>query len=194
MAYANTSNGTERLKTARYVMASDRGYAVYYYHRRRGFRTFPLSPGVDPTNDQSVAKDFEARSHSYAILGYQPAPPKQRKPIDYMPSLYRLVVRAKGRAKDIGKDFDLTTDQVFALMEKQEYRCVLSGFKFALNERKSSARRVFAPSIDRIDCKRGYTIDNVRLVIVAVNIGLADFGDDAYIRVCRAVAKQSRKV
>ena len=41
----------------------------------------------------------------------------------------------------------------------------------------------YAPSLDRIDPKRGYTPDNVRLVVFAINTMLLDWGADRCLNV-----------
>lgn len=41
----------------------------------------------------------------------------------------------------------------------------------------------YSPSLDRIDTSRGYTKDNVRLVVYAVNIMLMDWGESIFARV-----------
>lgn len=55
-------------------------------------------------------------------------------------------------------------------------RCSVSGIPFDLNKCVASRRRPFAVSIDRIDCSAGYTKENCRIVCVAVNYAMSDWG------------------
>jgi hypothetical protein len=57
-------------------------------------------------------------------------------------------------------------------------RCELTGLPFDLTVRK--ARRWNSPSIDRIDAARGYTHDNVRFVVWALNAALSDWGERVF--------------
>jgi hypothetical protein len=52
----------------------------------------------------------------------------------------------------------------------------------------------FSPSIDRIDTVGGYTTDNVRLVCVAANFALNQWGDDVLRRLAHGVVKTERKI
>jgi hypothetical protein len=53
----------------------------------------------------------------------------------------------------------------------------------------------YAPSLDRIDCRKGYTKDNVRIVVYALNVMLMDWGEVVFSRVAASYryAKQQRK-
>jgi hypothetical protein len=44
----------------------------------------------------------------------------------------------------------------------------------------------FSPSLDKIDPKKGYTKDNVRLVITAINLALNNFGEELVAKVAQA--------
>ena len=57
--------------------------------------------------------------------------------------------------------------------------CELTGYPFDLTpaEEKGS-RRFNGPSLDRIDSKKGYTRDNVRVVLNIVNYGLNIWSED----------------
>lgn len=86
---------------------------------------------------------------------------------------------AKSRAKDKNLEFDLDLDFLKRLAESNNNRCVLTDLEFCLEPPKKGFRvNPKAPSIDRIDSKKGYTKDNVRLVLTCVNIALSNFGQD----------------
>lgn len=52
----------------------------------------------------------------------------------------------------------------------------------------------FAPSLDRISSRGGYTAGNVRLVCIAVNFGMGQWGEELYLTFARAAVEQSDKI
>ncbi len=54
----------------------------------------------------------------------------------------------------------------------------------------NSYRAPFAPSIDRINSEKGYTDGNVRLVCVAVNWALSDWGIEVFEKICSSVGSK----
>ena len=98
--------------------------------------------------------------------------------------LYRARVRAKGKARS----FKITASDIATLLERQGWCCALSGLPFSWTAgNKAGDRNPYAPSIDRIDSLIGYEPQNIRIVLSAVNAGLAEWGDDVYRKICRAV-------
>lgn len=98
--------------------------------------------------------------------------------------------RAIKRARAAGREFSLSEHDIECIYCAQEGLCAISGLSFDLAPHDTSARRPFAPSIDRVDSRQGYVLGNVRLVLTIVNIGMADWGEDTFRRMCRAVAKR----
>jgi len=46
--------------------------------------------------------------------------------------------------------------------------------------------RLYVPSLDRIVAGRGYTTDNARIVLLAVNVMLSDWGADVFEQVANS--------
>lgn len=109
----------------------------------------------------------------------------------YIHYIKRLVLGIKNRSVKLKLDFNIDIDFIENLLEKQNNKCSLTGISFEMGENnlRKSFRRPFAPSIDRIDCSKGYMQNNVRLVCVIVNLALNDFGDQDFDRMCMAYAK-----
>jgi hypothetical protein len=95
---------------------------------------------------------------------------------------------AKERARKRGLAFDLTLDWLLAAAKAQGFRCAVTGTRFFEKGPVKSQRDVYSPSLDRVDASRGYTTDNVRIVTVAANIMLQDWGED----VLKKIAKDYR--
>jgi hypothetical protein len=100
---------------------------------------------------------------------------------------------AKRRAKKRGLEFSLEVIDVLNRHADCKGCCEVSGIAFDLAKSMDHWRRPMAPSIDRIDPKRGYTPDNVRLVIYAVNAAMNEWGLELFLKVARAAAKKARQ-
>lgn len=85
-----------------------------------------------------------------------------------------MVASTRTRARKRGFDFDL--DQYIPELQSRVDAgfCEVTGQPFDL----SSGRKFNSPSFDRVDCSRGYTYDNVRVVLNLVNVALGDWGED----------------
>jgi hypothetical protein len=97
-----------------------------------------------------------------------------------------LILAAKRRAYKKLIEFDLSEQFIIELLHKQNNKCALTKIEFDILKIKKSKTRPFAMSIDRIDSSKGYTKDNVRLVCVAVNLALNEFGEDIFNKICKA--------
>lgn len=73
------------------------------------------------------------------------------------------------------------------MVKQQEMRCAVSRIPFSTWWPDGAHKRPYMPSIDRIDARGGYTIDNVRIVCVAINTLLQDWGDVVYRAIVREI-------
>jgi hypothetical protein len=87
-----------------------------------------------------------------------------------------VLVQCQQRAIGLRREFDLTEDWLIGEFERQDYRCALTGIPFQAGRTGGSRINPYAPSLDRIDCARGYTKDNVRVILASVNVALNNFG------------------
>lgn len=101
--------------------------------------------------------------------------------------LRRLQGRAGTRARRAQMAFTLPPEYTVKLDKDQDGRCAVTGLKFNL-ERFPDAlvKHPFAPSVDRRLSSGGYTEDNVRLVCVAVNFGMGQWGEEVFLTLARA--------
>jgi hypothetical protein len=76
---------------------------------------------------------------------------------------------AKIRAATKGIPFSLAAEDVAAMVERCNGACELSKIPFEFDKLGHRVKRPFAPSLDRIDHRKGYVAGNVRFVSVAAN-------------------------
>lgn len=101
-----------------------------------------------------------------------------------------LLNAAKWRAKQRGLTFALTDEWA---RERWTGRCELSDIPFVLGRRESGPK-TYSPSIDQIRAKGGYTPDNCRFVIWAVNALKHDGTDEDVYRIARAIVDKNPNV
>src|SRR5260370_1164588 len=108
--------------------------------------------------------------------------------------LRRLQMNARGQARKREIPFELPDGYAAELYRRQNGCCAVSGFRFNLKRYADAlVKHPFAPSIDRTLSSESYTIDNVRLVCVAVNFGMGQWGDEVYMTLAReAVAREAK--
>jgi hypothetical protein len=99
--------------------------------------------------------------------------------------LTRIYVKAKENAKARGIEFSINRDHVVMLFGKAGNRCQITGIPFNAFRPVGSTKRPWFPSLDRIDSSKGYTLDNCRMVCVAVNFAMGEWGE----WVLRAIAE-----
>ncbi len=88
----------------------------------------------------------------------------------------------------------LTVEILLNLLEKQNYKCALSGVDLTCLLTKGQKCLTNA-SVDRIIPGGPYTETNIQLVCVAVNRWRADLPQSEFIRWCKLITKhQERKV
>jgi len=101
----------------------------------------------------------------------------------------RAVYMAKNRAKAKRLPFDLTPEWVEERLSRGV--CEVSGLPFELGS--FGRKHPYAPSLDRIDSTKGYTPDNCRVVLWAVNAGLMEWGLGAALPIWEAVIRKSKE-
>jgi hypothetical protein len=108
--------------------------------------------------------------------------------------LYSLFAIARDRARRADLPFSIDLAWVLDTWERQEGLCALSALPLTLDRNPPGERffNPFNPSLDRRIPALGYTPENTRLVCVIVNLALNGFGDEAFLRMCRAVEAHHR--
>lgn len=119
---------------------------------------------------------------------------KPLPPIDK--SKYRnIYITARKNALNRGIDFELSYDDFYEMVQRSKEKCTVSGiaFDFSFKKHGIHRRRPFAPSIDRIDSMKSYSKENCRIVCVIVNMALNSWGDEPFLKMCKAVCRKHAK-
>ena len=102
--------------------------------------------------------------------------------------MYNLLEAARSRAKRKNIDLDIDLEFLLDLYEKQNGKCALTNIQFTFERNPEGIKNFlpYNPSIDRINPQKGYTRDNVRLLLVIMNLSLNNFGEECLYEVCKA--------
>lgn len=97
----------------------------------------------------------------------------------------QLLGSAKSRAKR--KHIEISITKEWILEKLNTGICELSGLAFDLSTTGRINRNPFSPSIDRIDCSKGYTPSNCRVILLSMNDALNQHGLEHFLKVAQAV-------
>lgn len=98
------------------------------------------------------------------------------------------------RAKRRNINFDLTHDYLKELLNKQNFKCALSGLEIKCSSRKERRVGNNIASLDKIDPKLGYVMGNVQWVHKDLNFMKQRFDQEKFIHYCTLVANNKRKI
>lgn len=103
-----------------------------------------------------------------------------------------LVRAAKTRAQAKGLPFLLDAHEI--IRKIQAGRCEVTGIPFFLKHHteKSTFKHPFSPSLDRIDPRKGYTADNVHVVVWIYNAAKGEGVHEDVLNLARALWIQER--
>lgn len=113
----------------------------------------------------------------------------------YSPGLDRYwslaIQRINAGARSRGLLVGIDKDDLLGLFLKQDGRCALTGLEMDWRAKGGTGRgqrALSAPSADRIDSQGNYTLDNVQIVMNAVNVMKNDLSTDQFVALCEQVA------
>lgn len=183
--------------TVRRTMTPYRNGPLYLTTREDlGIRNFIITGMVGDTRVRRSTRtaDLAEAKHQLDELliqlrnGWRPGD-GDSKELDWKQIARRMVRRHRIGAKVREIPFDLTASQVLRLMRAADFRCSISGIAFSRQPPEILARDPWAPSIDRIENRQGYVIDNIRIVCLAANLAMNEWGYDTLLRLANAVVR-----
>lgn len=92
----------------------------------------------------------------------------------------------RGSAKSRNISFNLTPKYMFELLQKQEYKCMLTKEDISFDSDEK-------PSLDRINSSLGYIKGNVQWVRKRINFMKNELTNEEFINLCELVTKVNKK-
>lgn len=99
---------------------------------------------------------------------------------------YNKFKRAANRR---GIEWCLTISDIDNLFERQRGLCAMSGVRLSFDHGQRNGCENGNASLDRVDSKRGYHLDNVHLVTKAINIGKQSRSYEEFVLMCMKVVE-----
>lgn len=152
-------------------------YAAFTLNGKRkeiSLRTFSVTVAVNRAKFLLPSMAGMRQSHSMKSMDYLPT----------QASYHRIFRTAKKRSKAAGTVFTITDEERDALIVRANGKCELSGVAFSLAKKDGWFRAPFSPSLDRIHASESYHASNVRLICVAMNWALQDWGESVFKALC----------
>lgn len=94
----------------------------------------------------------------------------------------------KRSAKNRNIDFDLKIQDLWALYLKQEKKCALSNLPINFRKRSKDTINNTA-SLDRVNSKNGYNINNVQWIHKDINRMKNSYSQEYFINICKLIAE-----
>jgi hypothetical protein len=102
----------------------------------------------------------------------------------------RIINQIKIHAKTKNRICSITEEDIFYLWIKQSKKCALSGIYIQFH----NTPKLSTASVDRIDSKKDYTIDNIQLLHKDINLSKRIYSDEYYIYLCKLVAENNKNL
>lgn len=101
---------------------------------------------------------------------------------------------AKRRATRKGREFTIDYQSAYNLWLRCDGKCEITGIPFDFTKLINQKARPFSPSIDRIDNSKGYELENVRVVCIAVNVAMNQWGESVLYKIAASLNGRSPNV
>ena len=92
------------------------------------------------------------------------------------------------RAKSRSIKWSLTQGEFSVIVKRSNGFCEVSGMPLTLSI--GMKKGPYGPSIDRIDSSLGYTKENIRLVCIAMNYAMNEWGFEAFLPIAISIAER----
>lgn len=107
--------------------------------------------------------------------------------------LWAMFERTRDRARSREIPFNLGRDQLRTIALRSEGCCELTGLSFSW-QNNGSRFPPFAPTLDRIHPRHGYSLGNCRMICHAANLALCDWGEEVFETIAFAFLKERGRI
>lgn len=154
-------------------------HAIWSLECRFNGHRFRVSTGE---RDLAAAKQYAAETSFTEPVRYEQYP-------KLLNDCVEAFAAAAKRAGKFGMSYTLSKADVDRVIQRAWGRCEVTGIDFDWHYKVEGAHKPhpFMPSVDRIDHQRGYEPDNVRLVCIAANMAMNQWGEDVLTRMAAAM-------
>jgi hypothetical protein len=92
------------------------------------------------------------------------------------------------------RKFNLNIEDIYNIWIKQNKKCALSGLEIDFkNTNQKTHDLSCTASLDRIDSKKDYTLDNIQLVHKDINMIKKDYNQEYFIKLCKLIANNGKE-
>ena len=176
---AEKSNEYHRRRHAKKIAAGDEAYISKMTASQRKYRNSKKGRSATAARMQH----YEESGRAKAWRAARRAKPESRAS--------QMVAGARNRAVKMNVPCDVVFDDVYAPVVAG--KCQKTGIAFDLEPHPDHRVHPWAPSIDRIDGRKGYTKKNIQVVCWAYNSARNQWGDDVLLRLAHAIVDANRK-
>jgi hypothetical protein len=167
---------------------SEKGKAHYAKHAERAAelqRVRLAQPSKARAASELKSAYYAANREKWKEYG---ARYKARTQEDHLLRAGRLCTWIRTRAARCGMEFDLTREWIAERLAVGV--CEVTGLPLELSKPPGSRFHPWAPSVDRIDSKKGYTQDNCRVVCWIYNMAKSEWSDEVVMTFAKALANK----
>lgn len=166
--------GVRRCSSCGSVLAanSDNFYVKRYFRDELGEVTnIGLSGNCKPCDKIRLSKDKQTQRED--------------------PQLYckRIIASLRSRAKEQNVPFDLTGEQLYSILQEQNFLCFYTkgALDFNVVAERSSYPHRDMPSVDKIEPSLGYVVGNIAWTYYYVNRAKNDLNFEEFLNLCQTV-------
>jgi hypothetical protein len=178
----------ERSELNAMMNASRRPKGFYKRGNFWHFRSVGVSGTIRISTGQRDLQDAIEWVKGRPELSFTPStrPPPPINPFHGTPFVFtdQWIKDAICRATRSKHSYSLTTEQLKQIIERANGRCEVTGIPFTYDKPMGALRAPYVPSLDRVDTYGPYSYSNCRLVCLAVNVALNQWGDTVFDLIC----------
>ena len=135
---------------------------------------------------QQNKEKLKERWRTYRLANPEKIKQKSRKHHNSVHGRAKSLFNAAQR-RSLQRNYEFTIDLDWVVSRLEFGKCALTGIPFVFETRHNGHRNPYSPKKKKKDSSKGYTKDNCRVILWALNMGFADWGQDTYLEIARAL-------